>query len=224
MHQRCLLSRNNLCHHLARPHITLLLKLLSRRASSFLRVNCNQRGRGSCLGPSPFNSPFRHGSRSYNTRPLLDNHLPTLDSRALLLFTTGAFKEEALRMRGNRATQWGSGLYFRRREVVERDHQNFQKSEKIISPGTEGATYLVHRFALKLSISIASFQVFGMTRLSRTSTTVASALPLHYQMARHYLPNNLERHHRTRAAVFDLNRRGVCTDYQHFRLHDCPVV
>ena len=47
-------------------------EFLSRIASSVLRVNCYQRG--SCLGgPSAFNSPFGHGSRSHNIRPL-DNH------------------------------------------------------------------------------------------------------------------------------------------------------
>ena len=40
---------------------------------------------------------------------------------------------------GKRATRLGSGLDFRRREVIEHDHQNFQKGEKIISPGTEDA-------------------------------------------------------------------------------------
>ena len=48
----------------------------------------------------------------------------TLDYRALLPFTAGAFKETA----------------------HERDYQNFQKSEKKISPGTEGA--LIHTFII----------------------------------------------------------------------------
>ena len=47
---------------------------LSRIASSVLRVLF----RGSCIGgPSAFNSPFGHGSRSHNIRPL-DNHLSGL--------------------------------------------------------------------------------------------------------------------------------------------------
>ena len=42
-------------------------------ASLVLRLNCHQQG--SCVGgPIAFNSPFRHGSRSHNIRPL-DNHL-----------------------------------------------------------------------------------------------------------------------------------------------------
>ena len=50
--------------------------LLFRIASSVLRVNCYQWG--SCVGgPSPFNSPFGHRSRSHNIR-LLDNHLSGL--------------------------------------------------------------------------------------------------------------------------------------------------
>ena len=50
-----------------------MYEFLSRIASSVLRVNCYQRG--SCVGgPSAFNSPFEHGSRSHNICPL-DNNL-----------------------------------------------------------------------------------------------------------------------------------------------------
>ena len=103
-------------------YVMLCYEFLSRIASSVLRVNCYQRG--SCVGgPSAFNSPFGHGSRSHNIRPL-DNHLSGLSISALKL----------------------------------------------------GA---------QLSISIAIFQVFGMTRLWLELTTslflVTSALPLHYQ-------------------------------------------
>ena len=49
-------------------------EFLSRTASSVLKVNCYQRG--SCVGgPSTFNFPFGHGSRSHNILPL-DNRLP----------------------------------------------------------------------------------------------------------------------------------------------------
>ena len=54
----------------------LCYEFLSRIASSVLRVKCYQRG--SCVGgPSAFNSPFEHGSRSHNIRPQ-DNHLSGL--------------------------------------------------------------------------------------------------------------------------------------------------
>ena len=56
--------------------VMLCYEFLSRIASLVLRVNCYQRG--SCVGgPSAFNSPFGHGSRSRNIR-LLDNHVPGL--------------------------------------------------------------------------------------------------------------------------------------------------
>ena len=56
--------------------IIIIYEFLSRIASSVLKVNCYQRG--SCVGgPSAFNSPFGHGSRSHNIRPL-DNHLYSL--------------------------------------------------------------------------------------------------------------------------------------------------
>ena len=53
--------------------IYLFYEFLSRIASSVLKVNCYQWG--SCIGgPSAFNSPFGHRSRSHNICPL-DNHL-----------------------------------------------------------------------------------------------------------------------------------------------------
>ena len=56
--------------------IIIIYEFLSRIASSVLKVNCYQWG--SCVGgPSAFNSPFGHGSRSHNIRPL-DNHLSGL--------------------------------------------------------------------------------------------------------------------------------------------------
>ena len=54
-------------------YVMICYEFLSRIASSILRVNCFQRV--SCVGgPSAFNSPFGHRSRSHNIR-LLDNHL-----------------------------------------------------------------------------------------------------------------------------------------------------
>ena len=51
-------------------------EFLSRIASSVLKVNCYRWG--SCVGgPSAFNSPFGHRSRSHNICPL-DNHLSGL--------------------------------------------------------------------------------------------------------------------------------------------------
>ena len=51
-------------------------EFLSKIASSVLKVNCYQWG--SCVrGPSAFNSPFGHRSRSHNICPL-DNHLSGL--------------------------------------------------------------------------------------------------------------------------------------------------
>ena len=62
-----------------RPDIYFILfiyEFLSRIASSVLKVNCYQWG--SCVGgPSVFNSPFGHRSRSHNICPL-DNHLSGL--------------------------------------------------------------------------------------------------------------------------------------------------
>ena len=53
-----------------------IYEFLSRIASSVLKVNCYQWG--SCVGgPSAFNSPFGHRSRSHNICPL-DNHLSGL--------------------------------------------------------------------------------------------------------------------------------------------------
>ena len=54
----------------------LCYEFLSGIASSVLKVNCYQWG--SCVGgPSAFNSPFGHRSRSHNICPL-DNHLSGL--------------------------------------------------------------------------------------------------------------------------------------------------
>ena len=54
----------------------LCYEFLSRIASTVLKVNCYQWG--SCVGgPSAFNSPFGHRSRSHNICPL-DNHLSGL--------------------------------------------------------------------------------------------------------------------------------------------------
>ena len=54
----------------------LCCEFLSRIASTVLKVNCYQWE--SCVGgPSVFNSPFGHMSRSHNIRPL-DNHLSGL--------------------------------------------------------------------------------------------------------------------------------------------------
>ena len=56
--------------------VMLCYEFLSRIASSVLKVNCYQWG--SCVGgPSAFNSPFGHRSRSHNICPL-DNHLSGL--------------------------------------------------------------------------------------------------------------------------------------------------
>ena len=55
-------------------HVMLCYEFLSRIVSSALRVNCCQWG--SCVGgPSAFNSPFGHGSRLHNIRPLDNNPL-----------------------------------------------------------------------------------------------------------------------------------------------------
>ena len=57
-------------------YVMLCYEFLSRIASSVLKVNCYQWG--SCVGgPSAFNSPFGHRSRSHNICPL-DNHLSGL--------------------------------------------------------------------------------------------------------------------------------------------------
>ena len=62
----------------------LCYEFLSRIASSVLRVNCYQWG--SCVGgPSAFNSPFGHRSRSKNICPL-DNHLSGLSIYRLSFF------------------------------------------------------------------------------------------------------------------------------------------
>ena len=64
----------------------LCYEFLSRIASSVLRVNCYQRE--SCVrGPSAFNSPFGHGSRSHNIRQL-DNHLSGLSISVSIISIT----------------------------------------------------------------------------------------------------------------------------------------
>ena len=73
----------------------LCYKFLSRMASSVLRVNCYQRG--FCVGgSSAFNSPFGHGSRSHNIRPL-DNHLSGVSIRSQA-WSAAEFKKETLKM------------------------------------------------------------------------------------------------------------------------------
>ena len=66
--------------------IIFIYEFLSRIASSVLKVNCYQWG--SCVGgPSAFNSPFGHRSRSHNICPL-DNHLSGLSiSLSSLVFS-----------------------------------------------------------------------------------------------------------------------------------------
>ena len=69
-----LLTFENICYFWT--CVMLCYEFLSRIASSVLRVNCYQWG--SCVGgPSAFNSPFGHRSRSHNICPL-DNHLSGL--------------------------------------------------------------------------------------------------------------------------------------------------
>ena len=64
------------CHKLTSSIYLFIYEFLSRIASSVLKVNCYQFG--SCVrGPSAFNSPFGHRSRSHNICPL-DNHLSGL--------------------------------------------------------------------------------------------------------------------------------------------------